>query len=56
MQASHLPEGLRSAFERTLGELAEDKVLARAAAQDLWLPPPPDPLPAHAARYTKFVS
>ena len=51
LQASHMPESLKSAFERTLKELAEDKVLARAAAQDLWLPPPPDPLPIHASRY-----
>lgn len=50
LQESHLPDNLKGAFERTLGELAEDKVLARAAAQDMWLPPPPDPLTLHAAR------
>ncbi|KAK9836617.1 hypothetical protein WJX74_004447 [Apatococcus lobatus] len=40
---------------KTLGELAEDRVLARVAAQDLWLPPPPDPIPIHATRSVEAV-
>ncbi len=50
VQTSGLPDNLRAAFERTLGELNTDAVLAKAAARDLWLPPPLDPIPEHAAR------
>ena len=50
-QAPQLPDHLKEAFTRTLGELNLDKALASAAARDMWLPPPIDPIPDHAARF-----